>query len=256
MFENVLIANSDVDSRQRMYEILFSMGYKVECAPNTNETLVRLQTERPDLLILENDLAPDGGFKTLEQIRKFDREIKVVFLTREEPDIKTQTRAHRLGVSVVVKNDFSNHIMFKKILEILKGKEGMAREEKYSILGKILVVDDTPEMRIMLTTFLKKKGFDVKEASNGDQALMEIKIEKPKLVLLDERMSGMDGLMTLKKIKELDASTKVVMLTAIEDEDIIKEANKLGACDYITKPCDLLNLEALILSILIPEKYK
>jgi two-component system response regulator (stage 0 sporulation protein F) len=256
MFRSILLAASDVESRDRMYEILFSMGHKVECAPNSNETLTRLQSERPHLLVLDENLTPEGGLKTLEKIRGFDREIKVVFLTKDEPGVDIEIKAHRLGVSVVVKKDFSTHIMFKKILEILAETQEKVQEDRYLDLGKILVVDDSPEMRVTLTTFLKIRGFDVKEAANGDQALMEIKIEKPKLVLLDERMPGMDGLMALKKIKELDSSIKVVMLTAIEDEDIIKEANRLGACDYITKPFDLEKLEALVLSILIPEKYK
>lgn len=256
MFRSILLADSDVDSRDRMYEILFSMGHKVECAPNGNEAIIRLQTERPYLLLIEQDLIPEGGLTTLEKIRNFDRQIKVVFLTKDEPGVDIETKAHRLGVSVVVKKDFSTHIMFKKILEILAETEEKVQENMYLDLGKILVVDDIPEVRVTLTTFLKMRGFDVKEAANGDHALMEIKAQKPKLVLLDERMTGMDGLMALKKIKELDSSIKVVMLTAIEDEDIIKEAERLGACDYITKPFDLEKLKALVLSLLIPEKYK
>jgi len=255
MFKNILLADSDVESRDRMYEVLFSLGYKVECVPNSNEAINRLQTERPYLLILDENLSPEGGLETLKKVRGFDRQIKVVFLTKDEPNIEIETQVLRLGVSVVVKKDFSTHTVFKKILEILGEKEERIQGDKYLVLGKILVVDDTSEMRVTLTTFLKMRGFDVKDAANGDQALMEIKIQKPKLVLLDERMPGMDGLVVLKKIKELDNSIKVVMLTAVEDEDIIEEAKRLGACDYITKPFDLEKLEALVLSILIPEKY-
>ncbi|MDP3732077.1 MAG: response regulator [Candidatus Omnitrophota bacterium] len=256
MFRDVLIADSNVDSRDRFYEILFSIGHKVECAPNSSEAIIRLQAERPYLLILDQDLIPDGGLKTLEQIRKFDKEIRVVFLTKNEPDAEVAAKAHRLGVSEVLKKDFSGHIMFKKILGILREVEEKIKEDKYANLGKILVVDDSPEMRITLTTFLMKKGFDVKDVVNGEQALMEIKVEKPKIILLDERMPGMDGLMVLRKIKELDKLINVVMLTAVEDEDIIKEAIAQGACDYLTKPCNLQEVEALILSILMQEKYK
>ena len=255
MFRSVLLADSDVVFRDRLYEMLFSMGYKFDCVPNSNEAIIRLQMDRPYLLILDEGLVTEGGLKTLEKIRGFDRAIKIVFLTRGEPVIETETKLHRLGVSAVAKKDFSTHIMFKKILEILKATEEGFPEEKYVVLGNILVVDDTPEMRMTLSAFLKMKGFAVKEASNGDQALMEIKIEKPILVLLDMRMPGMDGLMTLKKIKDMDTAVKVVMLTAIEDEDIISEAKKLGACDYLIKPFDLEKLEALVLSILIPTKF-
>ena len=256
MFRNVLVADSDVDSRDRFFEILSSMGHKVECAPNTNETIIRLQTERPYLLILDQDLVPDGGLGTLERIRKFDQEMRVVFLTKNEPDVEVVTRAHRLGVSEVLKKDFSGHIMFKKILGILRETEEKMEENKYADLGRILVVDDNPEMRLVLAVFLKKKGFDVQEVINGEQALMEIKTRKPKIVLLDERMPGMDGLMVLRKIMELDKTIDVVMLTAIEDEDIVREARALGARDYLIKPCNLQEVEALILALLMREKYK
>src|SRR4030042_382306 len=211
MFRNVLVADSDVESRDRFFEILSSMGHKVECVPNTNETIIRLQTERPYLLILSQDLVPDGGLGTLERIRKFDQEMKVVFLTKNDPDVEIATKAHRLGVSEVLKKDFSGHIMFKKILGILGKVEEKIEENKYADLGEILVVDDISEMRTTLWTFLKNKGFNVKEAANGEQALMEIKMEKPKIVLCDERMPGMDGLVVLKKIKEIDESINVVM---------------------------------------------
>jgi two-component system response regulator (stage 0 sporulation protein F) len=253
MFKNVLLADSDIDSRNRLYEILFSVGHRVVCAPNANEALARLQTERPNLVILDENLPPEGGLKTLEKIRGFDRQIKVVFLSREELGVELETKMRRLGVSALIKKDYSTHTMFKKILEILGEAEEKIPEDKYLSFGRIFVVDDNPEMRTLLTTFLRMKGFDVKECASGDQALMEINLQKPKLILLDERMTGMDGLMALKKIKEFDRAIKVVMLTAVEDEDIIGKAKELGALDYITKPCDLAKLEAMVLSMMIPE---
>jgi two-component system response regulator (stage 0 sporulation protein F) len=182
--------------------------------------------------------------------------MKVVFLTPEEPDAETQARAQRLGVVAVAKKDFSTHFMFKNILETLRQTDEKVEDDNYLTMGKILVVDDTQEMRVTLTTFLTMKGFAVRDAASAQEALVEIKSDKPVLVLLDERMPGMDGLMALKKIKEIDSAIKVVMLTAVEDEDIMEEARKLGALDYITKPFDLEKLEALILSIFINEKYK
>ena len=126
----------------------------------------------------------------------------------------------------------------------------------YRHKGRILVVDDTQEMRETLAALLGMKGFNVKCAANAQQALLEIKFEKPVLVLLDERMPGMDGLATLKKIKEIDSSIKVVMLSALEDEGLREETKKSGACDYINKLCDFEKLEAMILSILSWEVKK
>ena len=256
MFRDVMIADSDVGSRDRMYEILFSMGHKVICVPNQNEAVLKLQTERPYLLIIAETLNPDGGLKALEKIREFDRQMKVVFLAKDEPDIDIQAKAHRLGVTAVTKKDFSGHLMFKQILEILRQTEGKLEEKKYLSLGTILVVDDTQEMRITLYNFLKMRGFNVREAADGEQALMEIKTENPALVLLDERMPGMDGLVVLKKIRELNPAIQVVMMSGVQDEDVFEEAKKQGACDYLVKPFDFEKLEATILSVFIQQKYK
>ena len=129
-------------------------------------------------------------------------------------------------------------------------KERAEQMSNYKDKGSILVVDDTEETRETLAALLGMKGFNVRCAANAHQALSEIKQEKPVLVLLDERMPGTNGLTTLKKIKEMDSSIKVVMLSAMEDVDLRKEAKKSGACDCINKLCDFEKLETVILSIL------
>jgi two-component system, response regulator, stage 0 sporulation protein F len=255
MLKSVLLADSDVDARDREYEILSSMGYKVECAPNMNEAVVRLENDRPHLVIVDEAFVPDGGLKALERIRKFDQQMHVIFLLKSTPGADIEKEAYRLGANDVVRKDFSSHFMFKRILEFLHETKEKAPSAKYASMGAIMIVDDSADMRVMLSTFLKSRGFTVTEASSGDQALLDIKSEKPKLVLLDGRMPGMDGLVVLKKIKDFDESIKVVLLTGIQDEDVVAQANKLGASDYLNKPCDLEKLEALILSIMVGDKF-
>jgi len=75
-----------------------------------------------------------------------------------------------------------------------------------------------------------------------------VKAEKPAIVLLDVKMPGMDGLVTLKKIKEIDERIGVIMITGAEDESIANEAMKSGAYDYIIKPIDLDRLEVCLLT--------
>jgi two-component system response regulator (stage 0 sporulation protein F) len=253
MLRDILIADSNVESRDKFFKVLPSMGHKVNFVPNGNEVIVHLRAKRPYLLILDQELPPDGGLKTLERVRMFDKEMRVLFLTKNEPgiDIEICREARKLGVSEILKKDFSGYTMFKKILGMLEGEEEKGADDKYLTLGRILVVDDDPEMRVTLETFLNKKGFHVKASADGEQALAEIKAQKTKIVICDERMPGMDGLMVLRKIKEYDKSINVIMLTAVEDEDVIKEATALGACGFLIKPCDLHEIEKLILSLLI-----
>jgi DNA-binding NtrC family response regulator len=113
-------------------------------------------------------------------------------------------------------------------------------------MHKLLVVDDEQDICNFVKNFFKDRGFQVFVALNGDDAISITKKERPELILLDIKMKGMDGLAALKHIKEIDKSAKVIMVTALEDQDKMHEAYKLGACDYITKPLMLDYLEQAV----------
>ena len=106
-------------------------------------------------------------------------------------------------------------------------------------MAKILVVDDEIESRERLSEFLTMRGFEVETASRGSAALEKIAADPPDLVLLDVRMPGMNGLQILKAAKALHPDLGVIMVTAVPDGAITREAMKLGAYDYITKPIDI-----------------
>jgi len=108
---------------------------------------------------------------------------------------------------------------------------------------KILVVDDENEITQILENFFARKGYTVFVANDGEQALEVIQEHRPHLVFLDIRMPKMDGLTVLRNIRLVDKSIKVIMVTALEDDESIKQANALGAVDYITKPFKLDYLE-------------
>ncbi len=110
-------------------------------------------------------------------------------------------------------------------------------------MKKILVVDDEHDICDFVKSFFTERGYKVVAALSGEDALEAIKHERPDLVLLDIKMKGMDGIAVLKHIRDLDKKVKVVMVTAMEEQDRMDEACRLGACEYITKPLVLDNLE-------------
>ncbi|MCM8780445.1 MAG: response regulator [Candidatus Omnitrophica bacterium] len=116
---------------------------------------------------------------------------------------------------------------------------------------KILVVDDDPKICELLERFLIKKDFQPTIATSGKEALEKVKAENPAIVLLDIKMPDMDGINILKKIKETNERTAVIMITGLKDEEIAKEAMASGAYDYITKPFDLDYLEMCLLTKII-----
>ncbi|HKZ07068.1 MAG TPA: response regulator [Methylomirabilota bacterium] len=105
--------------------------------------------------------------------------------------------------------------------------------------GKILVVDDEPEVRLVLTEFLESRGYEVKAAESGTQALAMVDEVKPHVVLLDVTMPEMDGMETLKRLAALRPGLPIIMVTANADVDVTSKLLALGASDYIPKPFDL-----------------
>ena len=88
---------------------------------------------------------------------------------------------------------------------------------------------------------------EVITASNGDEALKLIQEAKPHLVFLDIKMPGMSGIDVLKEAKQIDPTVKIIMISAVEDDECVKEAKSLGASDYVTKPFSLNYLEDQVL---------
>jgi DNA-binding NtrC family response regulator len=116
--------------------------------------------------------------------------------------------------------------------------------------NKILVVDDEDALRTVLSGELVSEGYDVRTASDGDEAISGLQKETFDLVLLDIKMPRLNGFEVLKFIKDKHPKTKVVMLTGFADLKNAIESKKLGAEDFVSKPYDLVDLLTTIERVL------
>lgn len=112
---------------------------------------------------------------------------------------------------------------------------------------KILVVDDEEEICQLVRSFLIKRNCNVFTATTGKEAIRLVNKGHPQIVLLDVRLGSESGMDILSKIKEIDKNIKVIMVTALNDEESVKEATSLGADSYITKPFTTNYLNDIIL---------
>jgi CheY-like chemotaxis protein len=110
--------------------------------------------------------------------------------------------------------------------------------------GRILIVDDDPELRALARLSLIKGGFAVSEAGGAVEALQRIAENPPDLVVLDVLMPEVDGLEMLRRLRELPVAKNlpVLMLTAVNDEETIRRGFELGCSDYLTKPFSMPQL--------------
>lgn len=113
-------------------------------------------------------------------------------------------------------------------------------------MARILVVDDTPDIRILLVAVLQKAGHEVIEAVDGTSVQSWVSEVRPDLILLDLMMPGMDGWETLELLKSNRKSRDipVIISSALSSDEDLDRARLLGAIDYVPKPwapADLLD---------------
>jgi two-component system, OmpR family, alkaline phosphatase synthesis response regulator PhoP len=117
---------------------------------------------------------------------------------------------------------------------------------------RVLVVDDEPDVLLLCRVNLEFEGYDVVEASDGEQAMERLREQRFDVVLLDVMMPKMDGWQVLEAVKADDELEEipVVMLTAkVQDQDQIRGWSQ-GAADYITKPFSPLALSQVLQDVL------
>jgi two-component system chemotaxis response regulator CheY len=115
---------------------------------------------------------------------------------------------------------------------------------------RILVADDADFMYEMLENLIDKNRFEVVGyAGDGEEAVKKFKELTPDLVTMDILMPRMNGIKSIKEIRRLNPKARVLVISALSDPDLVKEAMAAGAADYITKPFSVSDLKARILKV-------
>jgi CheY-like chemotaxis protein len=254
MNERIFVIDQDVKVRDFLYELFSGVGCRVKTLPAGKELISELKNERPMLIFLEDAPVEFSGIDLAKKIREFDKDIEIIFLGKEiDRGISSQLKD--VYVSTYLKKDFENPEVIKNILMLLKQRhacEMPCQNEK--IWGHALVIDDEIENSSVMKRYLEKRGFMISCARSGEEGLEMIRTKNFDVVLLDMSMEGMDGLLALKRIKDVQPGIKVVMVTSTMNPDVIKEARVLGASDYVLKPTNFSMLESTLLSLLVLKK--
>jgi CheY-like chemotaxis protein len=130
----------------------------------------------------------------------------------------------------------------------------MTSMEPRSRKATIMIVDDTPEIQRYLQTLLELDAYQVVTAGNGYEALQILHLGCiPDVILLDLQMPGMDGLETLRRLRQFRPAPKVIMCSAVDDLEKMRAAAALGARAYLVKPVQHLYLSAAVERCLQPD---
>ncbi|MBX3300408.1 MAG: sigma-54-dependent Fis family transcriptional regulator [Acidobacteria bacterium] len=113
-------------------------------------------------------------------------------------------------------------------------------------MAKILIVDDEKSYRQVLTLLFETEGHSVRTAMNGREALEMLGEEQADIIVSDIKMPDMTGIEMLRAVRETDPDLGVVLMTAFASVETTREAFKLGADDYVTKPFDVEELKLIV----------
>ncbi|MGA1843351.1 MAG: response regulator [bacterium] len=242
MEKNAIIMTDNEHAHKMYYDLLERKGYKIFTAPFSNERLDTLRELPFDLILL--DIGTESqGIEVLKTLKEQDIRTKIIMISsRDDRDLEWQARLNgAYGILPKEKDPERLSESFDRILGVRLDAAGGEND-------RILIVDDEIKICSMLEHYLINHRLSPVIATSGEEGIEKARMLKPVMVLLDVNMPGMNGLMALKKIKEIDDRIGVIMITGVEDEAIAKQAMKLGALDYILKPIEFEYLEMCLLT--------
>lgn len=246
-----MVVDDETTMREMLYDVLTRRGYDVLAVNSGPQALDLLKTQRPHLILMDVGMPGLSGLEVAKTIRGFDDAVPILLVRGAgDPEVPAE-ELKRLAIAAVLRKEAGIESFVKELDVSLKQLQqrpkGPAIQGAVQVPGTLLVVDDDDKVQRLLKRFFESRGLRVVIAGSGEEALLAIK-QKPLAVLLDINMTGMDGLMTLKKIKAVQPGLPVIMASGIGEEPTVREALEAGAYDYVMKPFNMEYLETVVLT--------
>lgn len=246
--KKVLIVDDDDGLRELISEYLGTLGFEVLQAANGLDALLHVSDARPGAIVLDLGMPRLGGLEALRRIRKFDESIKVVVVTAAT-DAELHEQALALGAVRVLTKPLVLHDLEEALN--CSGRPEPSRPsqtappkaaEAAASKGRVLIVDDDPELRLTMEELLSAEGYQTAGAASAGIAICHIVERQPDVVLLDIAMPELTGIEALPIIRTIAPDTAVIMVSSLGDLETAKRALAFGAFDYVVKPADISNL--------------
>lgn len=245
----ILVVDDELGFREAAHHIFTERRHEVLLAANVDHALNLMASKVFDLIILDIIMPGEPGTVLLKNIRAAGNRVPiVVYSVKVDAELEKEMRL--AGANEVLNKNIPLNALADCTERIL-----VSAGKPPSVPGgpkkRFLVVDDEKNIRQMLISFFGKKGYELMEASSGEEAVEKIKENKPDIVLLDMNMGGMNGIDTLKQMLKIYPTLGVIMATAEENDELVRQAMEAGAYGYVLKPFDFLYLELVVTSKLI-----
>lgn len=254
MSQKILI----IEDEEVLLEVLKSKlkkeGYEVSIAKDGEEGIKKFRAEKPDLVLLDIIMPKMGGFEVMREVTNDSalKDTPIIVISNSGQPVEIE-EATKLGArDYLIKAEFSPEEVLEKIRQNLAPQKeskaeplassgedsiSMQKEKGGSTSSRILIVEDDKFLRDLIVQKLKKEGFDVLQAIDGEEGTKVVKENTVGLMLLDLILPGIDGFEVLKRVKE-DPQTKdvpVIILSNLGQKEDVERGLRLGAQDYLIK---------------------
>jgi len=250
--------DDDQNYRELLKVRLQNAGYTTAEACDGMQAIKILKVESYDVILLDLNMPNMGGYEVLEWLKqnKNTRDCNVIVLTADSIRDSVVTSL-TLGAKDFIAKSVSNLELLTRVryfceIKTLEKKINEKISDEELAKSVILLVDDEQLSLDLTARRIEKFGFKVLRASNGEQAISAVIDNDIQLVLLDINMPEIDGYEVLKQIRRIRSKEElaVVMVTAVEEPDIVIDCINAGANDYIMKPFHPTELIARVNTVL------
>jgi DNA-binding response OmpR family regulator len=201
----------------------------------------------PDVAIVDADIPEILDF--IARLRALDEPIILIALT-SSPQKRAQLQA--LGLETIILKREGPQPILDAVRQYVDPDAPPPPSDK----AEVLIVDDEQEFRILISKMLEIWGYTPLVAADGDEALALVDMHPGiAAVLLDLRLPGKGGMEVLKEIQKRNPRAGVIMVSGLSDREIARQAIKLGAFDYVTKPPDFSTLQSTIIACMSHAEY-
>jgi len=239
---DILVIEDDGIVRDALRGLLTRAGHSVRSACDGGSGVAGFKTRRPDLVILDRNLPVLSGSAVFANIRALDPGAKIILLSgNDAPEDVAVYLSHGAAAFLSKGDGLSNVLMaVEAVIGTLAPASAPApRAPARQARPLVLVADDDKMVRDVLKRALGEIGCLVEEAADGDEASRLARAHRPDIVILDMEMPRKSGLETLRELVPELPSSAFMIITGMGEERAGREAMRLGAMDYITKPFNL-----------------
>jgi two-component system cell cycle response regulator len=255
----LVVEDNDLNMKLIRSYMLIGNHHMIE-AVNAESGIELARRHRPDLILMDIQLPGLDGLEATRQIRNdLDlKDIPIIALTAHAMK-EDESKALASGCNDFITKPCGHKEFLDKINKFFSNNgKGHSLTAGPSHRSKILIVDDEPLNAKLLGAKLASRIYDITKAYNGHDALKQIAVNPPDLILLDVMMPSMDGYEVTRRLKE-DGRTKdipIILITALDGAEEKKKGLEAGADEFLNKPVNDAELAARIVSLLKLKKYR